>query len=147
MERTLAKERLLVSACLMGDNVKYNGGNNKIDLSRLQEEYGLIPFCPEIEGGLPTPRAPSEIISKNPLKLVDINGKDVTKQFQTGAQKALELAQKLSIKKALLKSNSPSCSSSMIYDGTFSSTLIKGDGVTSALLKENGIEVFDENSI
>jgi len=140
------REKLLISACLMGENVKYNGKNNQIDLTKLQQKYTLIPFCPEVEGGLPTPRPPSEIVSSNPLKLIDKNGKDVTKNFILGAKKTLSLAKKENIKKALLKSNSPSCSSEYIYDGSFSGKLIKGKGVTTILLEKEGIEVFDEKS-
>jgi len=141
------KEKLLISACLMGQNVKYNGKNNLIDLSSLQEKYTLIPFCPEVEGGLPTPRPPSEIISFNPLKIININGVDVTHNFILGATKCVELAKKLNIKQALLKSNSPSCSSSMVYDGSFSGKLTKGKGVSTLFLEKEGIEIFDENSI
>jgi uncharacterized protein YbbK (DUF523 family) len=140
------KEKLLISACLIGQNVKYNGKNNQIDLSKFQQKYTLIPFCPEVEGGLPTPRTPSEIISLNPIKLIDKNGKDVTQNFILGAKKALELSKKEGIKKALLKSNSPSCSSEYIYDGSFSGKLIKGKGITTLFLEKEGIEVFDEKS-
>ncbi len=141
------KEKLLISSCLIGENVKYNGKNNAIDLTTLEKKYTLIPFCPEVEGGLPTPRPPSEIVSQNPLKLLNNKGKDVTKFFITGAKKCLELAKKEGIKKALLKSNSPSCSNDKVYDGTFSGRLVKGLGVTAKLLKDEGIEVFNEEEI
>ena len=141
------KEKLLISSCLIGENVKYNGKNNKIDLTTLEKKYTLIPFCPEVEGGLPTPRPPSEIVSQNPLKLLNNKGKDVTKFFITGAKKCLELAKKEGIKKALLKANSPSCSNDQVYDGTFSGKLVKGLGITAQLLKENEIEVFSEEEL
>ena len=128
----------------MGNNVKYNGKNNLIDLTLLKQKYDLIPFCPEVEGGLPTPRPPSEIISTNPLKLINTKNKDVTKEFVLGAKKTVELCKKEGIKKALLKANSPSCSSRFVYDGSFSGKLVKGIGVTVMALKEVGVEVFDE---
>jgi len=140
------REKLLISSCLMGKNVKYNGKNNLIDLTLLQKKYILIPFCPEVEGGLSTPRPPSEITSFNPLKLINIEGQDVTNEFVLGAKKCLNLVKKHNIKKALLKANSPSCSSCKVYDGSFSGKLIKGKGVTTLFLEEIGIEVLDENS-
>ena len=139
------KEKLLISACLLGENVKYNGGNNLKAYQKLTEDYILVPFCPEVAGGLPTPRLASEILSINPLKIINTNHEDVTQAFVSGADKALELCKKEGIKKALLKANSPSCSSKYIYDGSFSNKLIKGDGVSTKVLKEAGIEVFDED--
>jgi len=140
----LNKEKLLISACLMGENVKYNGGNNLIDLTSLEKEYELVPFCPEVEGGLPTPRSPSEIVSSSPLKLVNKEGRDVTKEFVLGAKKCVELVKRLGIKKALLKANSPSCGVGSVYDGTFSGQLVKENGVTVRELKKIGVEVFSE---
>ena len=140
------KKKLLISSCLIGENVKYNGKNNLIDLTQLREKYELIPFCPEVAGGLPTPRPPSEIISTTPLKLINSKGEDVTDNFIKGAKKTVDLVKKEGIKKALLKANSPSCSSTFVYDGTFSGKLIKGKGVTTLFLEEIGVEVFDENS-
>ena len=142
----IIEEKLLISACLMGENVKYNGKNNRIDLTKLQEKYQLIPFCPEVAGGLSTPRSPSEIVSYQPLKLINKEGKNVTKEFVLGAKKSLSLVKEEGIKKALLKSNSPSCSSTFVYDGNFSGNLIEGDGVTTIFLREVGVELFDENS-
>lgn len=140
------KEKLLISSCLMGENVKYNGKNNLINLTELQKRYELIPFCPEVEGGLPTPRPPSEIVSYNPLKLINIEGRDVTNEFVLGAEKCLSLVKHKGIKKALLKANSPSCSSASVYDGSFGRKLVEGRGVTTMLLEDNEVEVFDENS-
>ncbi len=142
------KEKLLVSACLLGVNVKYNGGNNKLEnLSKLSKKYELIPFCPEVEGGLPTPRLPSEIVSFKPMKIVNNKNQNVTNEFLKGASKALSLCRKLNIKKALLKENSPSCGSNYIYDGSFSRVLKKAQGVTSSLLSQNGIKIFNENNL
>jgi len=141
------KEKLLISSCLIGENVKYNGKNNKIDLTKLEKKYELIPFCPEVEGGLPTPRAPSEIISQNPLKLINSKGDDVTSFFISGAKKCVELIKKQNIKKALLKANSPSCSNNFIYDGTFTGTKVKGDGVTVRFLKKEGVLVYSEEEV
>ena len=140
------KEKLLISACLIGQNVKYNGTNNLIDLTLLEKKYELIPFCPEVEGGLPTPRPPSEIVGYNPLRLINIEGRDVTNEFTLGAKKALTLVKEQKIKKALLKANSPSCSSALVYDGSFCGKLVEGRGVTTLFLEEIGVEVFDENS-
>jgi len=142
----MKKEKLLISACLIGQNVKYNGKNNQINLSSLQKRYELIPFCPEVEGGLSTPRSPSEIVSYSPLKLINKEYKEVTKEFILGAKKATTLAQKEGIKKALLKANSPSCSSSLVYDGTFGGKLRRGEGVTTLFLKDIGVEIFDEHN-
>ena len=142
------KEKLLISACLYGENVKYNGSNNKIkDIDKLKKKYNLIPFCPEVEGGLPVPRPPSEIVSVTPLKIKNINGIDVSLYFKKGAKKTLQLCEKYGIKKALLKEKSPSCGKSYIYDGTFSKTLTKGEGVTVSLLIKKRIKIFNENEL
>ena len=141
------KEKLLISACLLGDNVKYNGGNNQIDIKELEKKYNLISFCPEVEGGLPTPRPPAEIVCDKPLKLINIEGKDVTKEFVFGAKKAVALAKKEDITKALLKAKSPSCGKGKIYNGTFLGVLRDGDGVTVRFLEEIGVKVYNENSV
>jgi len=141
------KEKILISACLVGYNVKYNGGNNQIDIKALEKEYNLIPFCPEVEGGLPTPRPPAEIVCDKPLKLINIERKDVTKEFILGAKKAVALAKKEGITKALLKAKSPSCGKGLIYNGTFLGVLREGNGVTVRFLEEIGVEVYSENSI
>ena len=136
--------KIMVSACLLGDNVKYNGANNKNDeLIAFLKDYEVIRVCPEIFGGLSTPRDPSEIINN---KVVTINGMDVTNEFTNGARKTLEIAKANNIKIAILKKNSPSCGSDTIYDGTFSHKVVNGDGITARLLKENGIIVFDEDN-
>ena len=141
------KEKILISSCLVGDNVKYNGGNNQIDIQELEKEYNLIPFCPEVEGGLPTPRSPAEIVCETPLRLINIEGKDVTQEFILGAKKAVALVKKEGITKALLKAKSPSCGKGLIYNGTFLGVLKEGNGVTVRFLEEIGVEVYNENSI
>ena len=134
------KEKILVSACLLGVNCKYNGGNNYSDeVMEFLHDYEIIPICPEIMGGLPTPRPASEI---NDNKVINVNKEDVTNNFKKGAEETLKLAKLLGVKKALLKQKSPSCGSGKIYDGTFSGTIIDGDGITARLLKENDIEVL-----
>ena len=134
----MEKEKILISACLIGLNCKYNGGNNENNkLVELMKEKDLIPICPEQLGGLKTPRTSAE---RKQEKVITKEGVDVTKEYQRGAEEVLNLAKKLNIKKAILKSRSPSCGIEEIYDGTFSHTLTKKDGVTAELLKKNGIE-------
>jgi uncharacterized protein YbbK (DUF523 family) len=134
------KERILVSACLLGVNCKYDGGNNySEEIDEFLKDYEVIPICPEIMGGLPTPRIAAEQLGD---KVVTEDGKDVTSEFLKGANECLFLAKKYNVKKALLKLRSPSCGSDSVYDGTFSHTLIKKDGVTTELLRKNGIEII-----
>ncbi len=138
-------EVLLVSACLMGFDCKYSGGNNALPpetLDALRRSFRLIPVCPETAGGLPTPREPSE---RRGERVVSRDGRDVTAAFQKGAALTLRLAERYGAKRALLKCNSPSCGSGFVYDGSFSGTLIPGDGVTAELLKSQGISVVGEN--
>ena len=138
-------EKILISACLVGDKVKYDGHSNyneKIKL--LLEKYELVPFCPEVEGGLPTPRKPSERI-RDRVKME--NGKDVTKNYEKGAELALNICLYLGIKIVILKENSPSCGTHMIHNGHFINRLVAGMGVTARLLKEHGIEVYSEKEI
>ena len=138
-------EKILISACLVGDKVKYDGTDNRNDkIQQLLEKYELVPFCPEVEGGLSIPRKPSERI-KDRVKMID--GRDVTRQFELGAEKALNICQYLGIKIAILKERSPSCGSHEIHDGSFSNKLIKGEGVTTELLKRKGITVLSEDEI
>ena len=139
------KENVLISACLLGLNCKYNGKNNYIDkVEVLKEKYNLIPVCAEIFGGLPTPRIPAERLQN---KVINKDGIDVTYEFEKGAEEVLKLAKFYNAKLAILKEKSPSCGYGKIYDGTFSKSLIDGNGVTTDLLKKNGIEVIGENSI
>ena len=135
-------EKLLISACLVGENCKYNGGNNALPpetLAALRSRFELVPVCPEQLGGLPTPRVPSE---RRGARVVNREGADVTEAFRRGAEQALRIAEQTDCRRALLKSNSPSCGSGSIYDGSFSGRLTAGDGVAAALLKHSGIEVF-----
>lgn len=150
--------KILISGCLLGQKVRYDGRDSLQKNSRLDEwiQSGRIVFiCPEMAGGLPTPRPPSEIqpgktaedIYKGTGKVLTISGDDVTPQYLLGAQKTLALAQKHNIGVAILKSRSPSCGSKKVYDGTHSKTLIDGMGTTTALLLQHGIQVFDETEI
>lgn len=139
-------ETLLISACLMGANCKYNGGNNALPdeaLAALRRRYRLIPVCPEVAGGLPTPRVPSE---RQGSRVITRDGRDVTEAFQRGAETAGKLAARCGARLALLKSNSPSCGSGTIYDGSFSGRLIAGDGVTAAYLKGKKLIIFGNYS-
>ncbi|MDD3746373.1 MAG: DUF523 domain-containing protein [Anaerostipes sp.] len=136
---------ILVSACLLGVNCKYNHGNNENEeVKKLMKNHCLIPVCPEIMGGLPTPRVPSEIKGD---KVVTETGKDVTKEFEAGARETLKIAKMYHCKRAILKEKSPSCGCGQIYDGTFSHTVIEGDGLTARLLKKNGITIQNEHEI
>ena len=138
-------EKLLISACLTGVNCKYSGGNNKLDeafLDKLRAKYEMIPVCPESDGGLSTPREPSERVGD---RVLSCTGQDVTGEFVRGAQLALEKALANNCKKALMKELSPSCGSGKIYDGTFTGMVIDGFGVTAELLIKNGMEVFGES--
>ena len=115
------KPRIIISACLMGENCKYNGKNNIIDISQLKECFELIPVCPECFGGLPIPREPAEM--KNG-RVYQKNGNDVTDEFIYGAEQTLYIAEEKNCVAALLKENSPSCGYGNIYDGSFSGKLI-----------------------
>ena len=138
-------ERILISACLVGDNVKYDGGNNKNPLiDKLLEKYELVPFCPEVEGGLPIPRHPAEQRGEQVVNDLD---EDVSDEFYRGADLALNICLYLKITKAILKERSPSCGSKKIHDGSFSNKLIDGEGVTTELLKRKGIIIYNEDEI
>lgn len=134
---------ILVSACLFGVACRYDGKRIEIggDILRLMERHTLIPFCPEVYGGLTTPREPSEIRDG---RVYSRDGRDVTKSFLYGAEQALSLARLYGCTAAVLKARSPSCGSGRIYDGTFSGTLVDGDGFTAALLRSAGIAVYSE---
>lgn len=139
------KEKILVSACLLGIDCKYSGGNNLNEkVLEYIKDYEVIPVCPEIMGGLSTPRPPSERIGD---KVLNNQGTDVTNEYTKGALETLKLAKLFNVKKALLKAKSPSCGKGKIYDGTFTSTLIEGNGVTVDLLESNGIEVTSEQDL
>lgn len=157
-------EKILVSACLLGEAVRYDGKDNLVDSplwQGWQREGRFVSVCPECAGGLPTPRPPAEIKGpsadvkrrgaetqvpdpKDAIRVVTVTGADVTAPFVQGAETALRLARDANIRFAVLKARSPSCGKGQIYDGSFSRTLIEGDGITAALLGRHGIEVFTE---
>lgn len=146
----MKKEKILISSCLLGDLVKYNGHHNKIEnnlLNKLQTKYEILGFCPEVSGGLPTPRIPCEIVSFHPYKVINKTNEDKTKEFLFGAKNTLSFCKKNNIKKAVLKSNSPSCSNEYIYNGKFNGEKIKAMGITADLLTNNGIRVFNETQL
>ena len=139
-------EPLLISACLLGANCKYSGGNNALPpetLAALRETYRLIPVCPEVAGGLPVPREPSE---RQGARVVSRSGRDVTAEYRRGAETALRLAERFGCRKALLKERSPSCGNGKIYDGSFTGRLVPGHGVTTEILILQNLEVFGEFS-
>ncbi len=137
--------KVLVSACLLGQSCRYDRQSKACDVAEaLLEKCYVIPMCPEIMGGLPTPRLPAERCGE---QVVNRGGEDVTVQFCRGAEEALRMAKLFGCDVAILKEKSPSCGCGEIYDGTFSKTLTAGDGVTAALLKENGIRVLGEGCI
>jgi len=138
-------ENILISACLLGYNTKYNGKNNYVkEVELLKEKYNLIPVCPEVDGGLSTPRNPSEI---NGDKVISNKGVDVTKEYNLGAKHALDVALKNNCHIAILKEKSPSCGKYFTYDGTFTSKIVNRSGVTAKLLMEHGIKIYDESEI
>jgi len=144
----MSKIKLLVSSCLLGIDVKYDGGNNKIEgLEKLSDLFNIYPICPEVEGGMIVPRLPSEIVSTKPLSVQNEYDIDVTDFFKYGAMQAIDLCKNNDIHIALLKSNSPSCGNLKVYDGTFSGKLVDGVGITANTLIHNGIKVFNETQI
>lgn len=150
-------EKILVSACLMGECVRYNGVTKRFKshvLDAWHRQGRIVAICPEVAGGLPVPRARSEIregggieVLNGHTRVVNINGEDVTHHFLEGARKALELARALEIRVAVLKEGSPSCGSGYIHDGSFTGVKKPGNGVAAALLEESGIRVFSEREI
>lgn len=146
----------LISACLLGIKCTWDGTNKYRNEEALQllENDILIPVCPEQLGGLKTPRPPQEIqrgsgddVLDGRCQVKDINGKDVTQEFVRGAEETLRIARLLKVRQFVGKSRSPSCGRRQIYDGTFSNKVIDGDGVTTALLRRNGIEIIDEEDL
>lgn len=138
--------RVLVSACLLGVPCKYSGGDNVcpalLDRFR-EEEIQIVPVCPEVYGGLPTPRTPAERVGE---RVVNQAGEDVTAQYRKGARVALDLARLTGCEAAVLKANSPSCGCGVIYDGTFRHVKVPGNGVTAELLLAQGIPVYNEET-
>ncbi|MFB0958909.1 DUF523 domain-containing protein [Proteiniclasticum sp. QWL-01] len=145
--------KILVSACLLGEAVRYDGRSSPVDwIQTLAAQHELISFCPEVEGGLPVPREAAELTRDARLVLetggggvLTKTGSDVTEAFVTGARAALVCCRKYGVTVALLKERSPSCGSHAVYDGSHTGRLIPGAGLTATLLEENGIKVFSEN--
>lgn len=130
-----------VSACLLGENCKYNGGNNyNKKLVDFVKDHEVIPICPEVFGGLPIPRKPAEIVD-GIVKLE--SGLSVDKKFKKGAQKALGIILKNQVDLVILQSRSPSCGVNKVYDGTFTGKIIDGQGIFTKILKENEVPVID----
>ena len=140
-------KRLLISRCLLGDPCRYDGKSKPLPaetLEALRERYRLIPVCPEVLGGLPTPRTPSE---RQGDRVVMKTGADVTKEYRRGAETALRAVQENQVCAAVLKERSPSCGKGEIYDGSFTGTLKNGNGVTAEALLEAGFTVYGESEI
>jgi len=137
--------KIAISACLLGENCKYNGGNNR---SSIVEDFirghEVLALCPEVLGGLPVPREPAEIVG-GIVRTKD--GTSVDDPFRKGAERALQMVLNNQIELVILQSRSPSCGVNMVYDGTFSGKLISGDGVFVQLLKSRGIRVMDAADI
>jgi len=152
--------KLLVSSCLLSEDVRYDGANSSVAFNpnfsfSIKELFmdilcdnEVYSFCPEVAGGLGIPRVPAEIVKNDkPFIVKDEKGVDVTINFLVGAKKALDICLEENIKVALLKANSPSCGNINTYDGTFTKNIIEGQGLTARLLSENGITVFNENQL
>ncbi len=150
-------KKILVSACLLGQKVRYDGGDKAVShplLAAWAEEGRLVPICPEVAAGFPTPRPPAEIavdggeaVLAGAARVYERTGADVTGFYLAGAEAALDLARRHEIRLALLTDRSPSCGSALIYDGAFAGATRTGVGVTTALLRQNGIRVFSERQI
>jgi uncharacterized protein YbbK (DUF523 family) len=149
VSKVIKLNKILISACFLGQRVRYNGEIKSLQdelLIQWQQEGRLISVCPEVISGLPVPRPAAEINQKS-QQVITIESNNVTQQFELGAKKALELCYLHNIRFALLKESSPSCGSSNIYDGSFTQKKIAGQGKTTELLRTNGIQVFSEHSI
>jgi len=149
-------QKILVSRCLLGHRVRYDGGAHGpfALLQRWQAEGRVVALCPEVAGGLPTPRPAAEIASGQGAQVLDgrlsvrtINGEDVTAAFVAGAEQALALVRQHGIRLALLKARSPSCGNRENYDGSFSGVKVAGEGVTAAALRRAGVQVFSEEEL
>ena len=138
-------KKILVSACLLGTPCRYDGKSKPNgEVIALGEKYELVPVCPECLGGLKTPRLPAEIQGN---RVIRSDGVDVTVEYELGAQKTLQIAKENGIEAAVLKSKSPSCGKYKIYDGTYSKTLVSGQGVAVKLLSKNNVKILDENEL
>ncbi len=149
-------QKILVSRCLLGQRVRYDGGANGpfALLERWQAQGRVVPLCPEVAGGLSTPRAPAEIaggqgaqVLEGRIPVLTVEGDDVSAAFIAGAKQALALVAQHGIHIALLKARSPSCGNRENYDGTFSGTKVAGEGVTAAALRRMGVQVFSEEEL
>jgi len=137
--------KIMVSACLLGENCKYNGGNNRNEkVLKFIKGHEVISVCPEVMGGLPTPRVPSEILNG---VVTNKEGIVVDKEFRKGAQLAFDIAVKENVDLVILQSRSPSCGSKQIYDGTFSKTLVEGQGIFAEQLLCAGIPMLDKDDL
>lgn len=137
--------KIIVSACLLGENCKYNGGNNRCQkVIDFMKDHEVIPVCPEQMGGLSTPRLPAEICNG---KVVNTKGISVDAEFRKGAETALKIALEEGATQAILQPRSPSCGCKQVYDGSFSRTLIPGKGVFAQLLADHGLELLEPNDL
>ena len=137
--------KIMVSACLLGENCKYSGGNNRNDrLLDFLQEHDVIPVCPEVLGGLPVPRTPAEIADGT---VMNRDGISVDEEFRLGAEKALAIAVREQPELIILQSRSPSCGVREIYDGTFTGRLIPGEGVFASMARKAGFTVLDKEEI
>ena len=138
----MAKEIILISACLLGEKCRYDGKSKPVaNILKLKEFFDLIPICPESLGGLKIPRAPAEIQGD---KVINKNNKDVTENYNTGAYWASAVAKMKNVKLAVLKEKSPSCGVHFIHDGSFTDKIIEGQGITTRKLIKQGIKVINE---
>lgn len=134
---------IIVSACLLGRDCKYNGGNNfNPKIAEFCKSHNIIEVCPEVEGGLPTPRVPAEIVDG---VVFNRDGYSVDKEYHAGARAILERIKDMNIDMAILQARSPSCGSKQVYDGTFTGTLKPGQGVFAAELQKLGIKIVDSS--
>lgn len=149
-------QKILVSSCLLGSPVRYDGGAHGPYslLQQWQAEGWVVALCPEVSGGLPTPRPPAEIpggqgaaVLDGQVPVVDVNGRDVSSAFRAGADMAVQLASRHGIRFAVLKARSPSCGNHETYDGSFSGRRVAGEGVTAAALRRHGVQVFNETEL
>jgi uncharacterized protein YbbK (DUF523 family) len=151
-------ETILVSACLLGEPVRYNGGHKRCDnpiMQRWLREGRVAAVCPEVAGGLPVPRPPAEInrgaggkaVLQEAAIVMDTTGRDVSAAFREGAELALQLARSRQIRIAVLKEGSPSCGTGYTYDGSFTGTRVSQPGVCAARLQAAGVRVFSENQL
>ena len=133
--------KIMVSACLLGENCKYNGGNNLSEkVINFIKDHEVIPVCPEVMGGLPIPRLSSEIVNG---VVTASDGRSVDEEFRKGAQIGLVMAKEKEVDLVILQSRSPSCGVNQVYDGTFSGNKIEGRGIFAQLLTENGYKIID----